>query len=297
MKNIELDSNTSQKLRIMTHNVWNRDTNTPEWEKRGADCSAYTRVKGLVRVYREVCPDVIGGQEVSALMADLLKEEFQKESIKYTLIWGRFTPILYRADKLELIDSEFGTYPENIQGFEGSFNDVKSKSWNIGVFRVKNSGKLFIFATTHLWWKISPEKESDLVNPNCQIGSDEAREQQIRFLLSKLDAYRDQYCCPAVLVGDMNAHYNSTAMQTVRSNGFRHAHDIATDYSEEAVGYHYCFPSGYETQYYDRPFETAIDHIYVIGEKEGTVKRFERYSPDYYFPISDHSPAYIDLEL
>ena len=297
MGNEQTHFNVTQKLRLMTHNVWNNDKNSPQWEQMGEDCSAAARVGALLRVYRELCPDIIGGQEVSALMADLLKEGFQTEAIKYTLIWGRYTPILYRTDRLELIDSEFGTYPEKIQGFEGSFNDAKSKSWNIGVFRVKNSDQVFVFATTHLWWKVSPENESALKNSNCQIGSDEAREQQISSLIEKLNGYRDKYCCPAILVGDMNARYNSKAMQTVRSNGFRHAHDIATEYSEDAVGYHYCFASGYETQYYDWPFENAIDHIYVIGEREGAVKRFERYSPDYYFPISDHSPAYIDIEL
>ena len=54
-------------------------------------------------------------------------------------------------------------------------------------------------------------------------------------------------------------------------------------------------PDGYETKYYDWPFEDAIDHIYVTPDAK--VKRFERYSPDYYFPISDHSPAYIDVEI
>lgn len=297
MKNGEIDFNETQTLRLMTHNVWNCDKNNPSWEARGEDCSAAARVGGLLRVYRETCPDVIGGQEVSALMADLLKEAFQAEPINYTLIWGRFTPILYRADKLELIDSEFGTYPERIQGLEGSFNDVKSKSWNIGVFRRKSNGKVFVFATTHLWWKASPQTESDFEKIGCQIGSDEAREQQISSLMEKLNGYRAKYACPAVLVGDMNAGYYSKAMESVRANGFRHAHDVATEYAEEAVGYHYCFPSGYEIEYYDWSFEKAIDHIYVIGEKEGAVKRFERYSPDYYFPISDHSPAFADIEF
>lgn len=284
-------------LRIMTHNVWNCDKNFPAWEEKGEDCSPQARVGGLLRVYRETLPDVIGGQEVSALMADLLKEGFQKEQVTYALIWGRYTPILYRADKLELVDTEFATYPEKVQGFEGCFNDVRSKSWNLAVFRVKSSGKRFVFATTHLWWKISPEKDQSFSSPNYQIGSDEAREAQIAMLLKKMEAYREKYDCPAVLVGDMNCAYNSKAMQIVRSRGFRHAHDIATEYAEEAVGYHYCFPDGYKTQYSDMPFETAIDHIYVIGETEGAVKRFERYSPEYYYPISDHSPAYIDIEL
>ena len=114
----------------MTHNVWNCDNNWPKWAEKGEDCSAGVRVGALLRVYRETLPDIIGGQEVSALMLDLLKEGFQTEDAKYTAIWGRFTPILYRADKFDLIDSEFGTYPERIEGLEGEFNDVKSKSWN-----------------------------------------------------------------------------------------------------------------------------------------------------------------------
>jgi hypothetical protein len=44
-------------------------------------------------------------------------------------------------------------------------------------------------------------------------------------------------------------------------------------------------------------FKKALDHIVISGEPEGAVKRFERYSPDYYFPISDHSMAFIDAEL
>lgn len=286
-----------ETIRLMTHNVWNRDLNSPQWEEKGEDCSAEARVGGLLRVYRETLPDVIGGQEVSALMADLLKEGLQSEAVKYTLIWGRFTPILYRTDKLELIDSEFGTYPEHIQGFDGSFNDVRSKSWNLGVFRVKSTGKTFIFVTTHLWWKADPPDESYIGKHGYKLGSDEARERQIAIVLENIIKYREIYSCPVILLGDMNTGYNSKAMQYLRDHGFRHARDIATEYAEEAVGYHYCFPDGYQKKYYDRPFETAIDHIYIMGENDGAVKRFERYSPEYYYAISDHSPAYIDVEL
>ena len=281
-------------LRLMTHNIWNRDANTPSWAKKGEDCSAAARVGSLLRVYRETKPDVIGCQEASALMTDLLKQGFEKEGVKYTLIWGRYTPIIYRSDKLELIDSEFCTYPETIEGFEGQFNDVKSKSWNLAVFRTKKDSKTFIFVTTHLWGMRSPENGVSH-NGSYREGSNEARERQIASAVKKINEYCEKYHCPAVLLGDMNTGYNSPAMKHVRDNGFYHAHDIATDYAEESVGYHYCFPDRYETTYYDWPFEDAIDHIYVKGE--ATVRRFERYCPDYYFPISDHSPAYIDVEI
>ncbi len=285
-----------KRLRLMTHNIWNRDDNSPKWAEKGYDCSAEARVQGLLRVYRETQPDVIGCQEASARMADLLKEGFAAEGTNYTLIWGRFTPILYRPDRLELVDSEFGTYPEQIEGMEGSFNDVRSKSWNIAVFRVKESGRLFLFAATHLWWKNEPTAENP-AGHNVQKGSDRARELQLASLTDRVLQIRDRYSCPAFLVGDLNTGYLSPAIQTAVRKGFLHAHNIACEYAEEAVGYHYCFPDGFETYYYDRPFETAIDHILVYGAEPGTVKRFERYSPDYYYPISDHSAAYVDAEL
>ena len=287
----------SSRIRLMTHNVWNKNLNSPEWEAKGEDCSANARVWGHLRVYRETMPDIIGGQEVSALMADLLKQGFESENINYTLIWGRFTPILYRADKFELIDSAFGTYPETLEGFEGSFNDSQSKSWNLGVFRIKENGKCFIFATTHLWWKKSPVDIQSFGDAQYQLGSDEAREYQIHLLANKIEAFRKKYQCPAVLVGDLNTDYQSPAVQFLLKNGYRHAHDIAVEYAEESVGYHDCFSWGYVTKYYDHPFEKAIDHIFVIGEPDGSVKRFDRYSPEYYFPISDHSPALIDIEF
>ena len=287
----------ASRIRLMTHNVWNKNFNSPEWEARGEDCSAAARVGGHLRIYRETCPDVIGGQEVSALMADLLMQGFESEGAVYALIWGRFTPILYRADKFEIIDSAFGTYPEQMAGYDGIFNDAKSKSWNLAVFRIKESGKLFIFATTHLWWKRSPDDPTVFGNTVYQAGSDEAREYQISLLAERIRRYREKYHCPAVLVGDLNTDYRSKAVRYLHKNGFRHAHVIAAEYADESVGYHDCFPWGYATKYDDRPFEEAIDHIFLIGEENGAVKRFERYSPDYYFPISDHSPAFIDVEL
>ena len=116
-------------------------------------------------------------------------------------------------------------------------------------------------------------------------------------LLEKAEYFASKYNCPIVLLGDLNTGYNSKAIQEAISRGFRHARHIATDYADTSVGYHYCFPDGFEAEYYDKPFETAIDHILVRGEKEGSVKRFERYSPEYYLPISDHSPAFIDIEI
>ena len=283
--------------RLMSHNVWDNDKNRPEWEEKGEDCSAEVRVKGLLRVYKETAPDVIGGQEFSALMADLLVEGLAELGWRYTLVWGRCTPILYRSDKFELLDSEFGSYPEAIEGFEGSFNNHRTKSWNLAVLRSKENGQTFVFATTHLWWKKSPCEEFPLGHPKAQPHSDEARAIQLASLGEKVDEYREKYSCPAVIVGDMNTVYSAPAIQNILGRGYRHAHDIATDFADDTVGRHNCYPWGYETYYWEGGFARAIDHILVRGEPDGAVKRFERYSPEYFYPISDHSAVYIDIEL
>ena len=279
-------------LRLMTHNQWKNDHNRPDWEKQGKDCSASCRMRGFVRVYRETLPDVIGCQEVSAVMADKLIRYAAEEGLVYALLWGRDTPILYRQDKLELVDSVFGLYPDAVPGYEGVFNNEKTKSYNIAVMRVKESGRLFLFASTHLWWK-SGDPRSSYYQPH----SDEARAYQMSLLIERIEQLRQKYGCPAIIVGDLNTGYRTPTIEAAFANGYLHAHDIATDFSDEEVGYHACFAWGYHDYYDQRPFETAIDHILLRDMPLGAVKRFARFSPDYYLPLSDHSPAYIDVEI
>ena len=279
------------KIRLMTHNLWKNDTNRPEWEAKNQDCSAQVRAKGFFKVYEELMPDIIGNQEMSPLMADELIRGTMNKGIKYALLWGKDTPILYRPDKFELIDSDFALYPETLPGHDGCFNNYNTKSYNIAVFRTKENQQLFIFTSTHLWWK-----SSDPSKKNYQPHSDKARVYQINLLIEKINLYQAKYSCPAVIVGDMNAGYTSDCIKSALQKGYSHAHDIATDYADESAGLHYCFGDGYENYYYDYPFEKAIDHI-LVSNNSFTVRRFERYSPEYYLSLSDHSPAFIDIEI
>ena len=282
------------KLRLMTHNIWNNTENSPAWAAKGFDCSAEARTPSLLRVYRELCPDVIGGQEFSTRLAELLSQALAKN---YAYIPCGYTPILYHKERLRLLEMDSYTYPEKIEGYAGIFNDASSKSYCIAVLESTEDQKRFIFASTHLWWMKSPTEDMKPPYPgNYQIGSDEARVLQLQTLIKRLESYREKYGCPIFLVGDLNASYNSPAVQSAFTSGYRHAHDIATEHADHTVGYHYCFFDGFETEYYDKPFEWALDHILTL-DAEDSVRRFERYNPDYYFPISDHSPAFVDIEL
>ena len=278
-------------LRIMTNNIWWCDSNQPAWEKNGEDCSAKARAGGFVRVYSELSPDVIGLQEASAKMVAELVGNMQSWNERYSVLWGGDTPIMYKPQRLELIDSDFAYYDEHIDGFEGKFNNDKTKSYTIAVFREKDSGKIFVFATTHLWWKSSNPKSSSF-----QPYSDEARAYQLRYLISKVEYFVNKYSCPSVIVGDLNANYDSLALKEAFDSGYSHAHDIATEYANDKNGYHYCFADGYRG-YEPLEFKRGIDHILIKGEQNGAIKRFDRYSPDYYMPLSDHFPAYIDVDF
>lgn len=278
------------KLRLMSNNQWKNDDNL--WEHLGLDCSAAARARGFAAAYAETAPDVIGLQEISGRMIEELMEAFSEiGEERYSLLWGRDTPILYRSDKFELVDSRFSLHPEAVPGLDGIYNNRKTKSYTVAVFRCKEDGKRFVFVSTHLWWK-----SSNPTSRNYYPGSDEARVYQLGLVLSTAEELAEKYSCPAVIVGDFNARYDSETVQSALPRGFLHAHDIAAEYADETNGHHSCGKSGFEP-YDPRPFVCSIDHILVRGAPEGFVRRFDRYYPESFYALSDHFPMYIDVEL
>lgn len=277
--------------RIMTNNQWKNDWNNDTWKEMGEDCSAKVRCKKLARVFSEVKPDVVGIQEVSGMMLEELMCNLQDMGLKYTLVWGKDTPVMYNPDKFELVDEDFFIYPDENPGFEGIFNNDRTKSWCLVVLRSKENGKMFVFMSTHIWWK-----SDDTKSPNYQLGSNEARIYQLKLATEKIDEYSKKYNCPGILVGDLNARYYMDPIQSVLKCGYKHAHDVATEFASEENGYHQCFGWGF-LPYEPLPFKEGIDHIFVKGFNENAVKRFDRYTPDYYISVSDHYPAYMDIEI
>ena len=254
------------KLRLMSTNQWACDGNKPAWEEKGLDCSCSVRMPGFLQYYLETNPDVLGLQEVTDKMADLLMQLFAEKGLPYALLWGRRTPILYRTDLFELVDSTFLIYPNEFPGHDGSFNNSKTKSYNMGVFRVRENGRLFILMTTHLWWKTN-----DPASKSYQAFSDEARGYQMGLAIDCLDKYQQKYQCPAVIMGDMNAVYDSLAVQHALSRGFLHAYDVAVEHRDEGNGHHYCFPDGY-LPYTATTAKEAIDHILLRGFEKNAVR-------------------------
>ena len=280
------------KLRIMSTNVWRCAENKPWWIERGLDCSSAARAPGIAKAYLETRPDIIGTQECDVIFRKQLPIEVAKLGLNYSFIEAGFTSVLYNNDTLELVEQEYFVYPESIPEYEGVFNNDDSKSFCLAVFRTKKDGKYIVFAGTHLWW-MSGDEGHGCYRPH----SHEAREFQMNTMVDHLEKFRKKYNCPAVAVGDINATYNSLAIKAALGRGYQHAHDIAVEYADERNGWHYCYPDGYVGYDDPKPFEEGIDHILVAGAPEGFVQRFERYTPEYYLPLSDHFPVFADVEL
>lgn len=278
-------------LRIMSNNLWWCDENRPAWAARGLDCSAAVRAEGFCRVYAALAPDVIGLQECSALMADELMQRLPAHGLRYTLLWGHDTPILYRSDLFDLVDSAYRLYPEEFPGHEGSFNNSRTKSYLAAVLRCKADGKLLIVATTHLWWK-----SGNPASPIYQPHSAEARAYQLGLLMDTIDALQEKYACPAVMLGDFNAGYDALTVQSAFARGFLHAHDTAVEYADQGNGHHPCDAGGF-SPYEPRDFRFSLDQIMHRGAPEGFVRRFDRYTGEDYMSLSDHLPVWVDVTL
>lgn len=278
-------------MRLMSNNQWKCDKNREAWIERGEDCSAEARVVGLTRAYREIMPDVMALQEVSTHMAELMMADLRTLDVKYEYVSGGDTPLVYRRDKYILRESGFFLYDANIEGLEGSFNNSESKSYAFGVFEDRESGKVFAVMSTHLWWK-----SSNPASKNYQAHSNEARAFQIKLACARMNEIMAKYSCPGVIMGDFNASINSLCLEAAFADGWKEVHDIAEGRRDETRGHHPCGPSGYSR---NEPgeFRSAIDHIIVKNIGEAKVHDFCRLTDEWFDPISDHYPLFVDIDF
>ena len=282
---------------LMSNNQWKCDINHRAWKKIGEDCSAECRVKGLVRAYQQALPHVIGLQEVSMHMTDLMMQNMRSfqiengENIHYDLITGGDTPILYRDDLLLLLASGFFRYEEKIPGLEGNFNNSGTKSYTWGVFEEKESGKRFALMSTHLWWK-STRPES----PHYQPHSNEARAYQITQAIGEMENVLQKFQCPGVIMGDFNAAMGSLCMEAVEKAGWVEAHEVTIGEKDETKGHHPCFADGF-SRGESGEFAHAIDHIIVQKNSPIRVEKYLRINEEWFDKISDHYPLYIEATL
>ncbi len=282
---------------LLSNNQWKCDTNKEAWEAMGMDCSAEGRVGGLLRAYGEIGADIIGLQEVSLHMADLMMREMREMTLadgsvaKYEYVSGGDTPIVFRRDKLKLLESGFFRYDEKVPGYEGSFNNGGTKSYTYGVFECRECGKRLALMSTHLWWK-----SSNPASKNYLAGSDEARAYQLMLAGAKMDEVMSKYNCPGVLMGDFNAAMESYALKAITWAGWREVHDLSKGETNNERGHHPCGNGGFQRVDMGS-FSQAIDHIMLKNHEGVTVNYFKRLTDEYFDSVSDHYPLYVDISF
>ena len=281
---------------LMSNNQWKCNNNL--WEAIGDDCSAEARVPGLVKSYLEAAPDVIGLQEVSMKQAQIMMNLMSHVTLEdgteavYEYVSGGDTPIVYRRDKYKLLESGFFRYTEEIPGYEGSFNNGETKSYAWGVFKGREDGKVFALLSTHLWWK-----SGNPASKSYQAGSNEAREYQISLAADEFQKVIDRYNCPGIIMGDLNATYDSLCLKALFARGWQEVHDIAVGDRDETRGHHFCCKDGYGRRDDGGKFPQAIDHILIKNQGDAVVNHFRRIDPEWFDKLSDHYPLYIDITL
>lgn len=249
------------------------------------------RTRMIAEVALEYAPDVIGVQECCPRSRGndrydgvLTANGYKEASVKFSnSANNNYTPIFYRPDRLEQLDSGYLIYP--------STNNTKSYTWV--VFRDISNGKTFAVLGTHFKYTGGTSSSS------VQTGSVGLIEKAVKTITEK-------YNCPVFIGGDMNCKNTDDPFKLFVSLGFKDTHDIAerTEDQETEHGY-----PGYDsklgiyntTKIPTGKYSAAIDHALLYAGDGApdtvTVKVFDVVTDEYALKGSDHCPVWIDFDL
>lgn len=237
----------------------------------GKTAIAY-RAPRLVAQLEEVKADSMGFQEATLEWMLYLKEHmtgYDYVGVARTdgNVLGEFSPIFYRSDKYNAIDS--GTF------WLSKTPDVPgSKDWGSQNIRICT-------------WVILENKEtgSRYVHMNAHLDhiSEKARENQMKVLLNKADEFIGKY--PVVLTGDLNDD-NSSVMYSLAAEKLNDSRLLApvTDDKETFHNYGGAVIKG------------RLDYVFVSKETTPLVFHVidDKIDGDY---LSDHYGIYVDLKF
>lgn len=263
-KSVELETKDGENtIRIMSYNIKNSYQDYEGW---------IDRRHALIDQIRLIKPDVLALQEADENWMEFLRDELDEYII---LGEGRLgsgmdehTPILYLADRFELLDS--GTFwlsemPENIsKGWDGACHRICT----FAKLKDLKTGQVFVHYNTHL------DHEGK-----------EARTKGAELILEKLSK-QDH---PVFLTGDFNLLEKSKVYDSILDSGLNDVKYIAED--SMAFG-----TINYFINFHFR-FVPPIDFIFASDQV--TVQSYKvhyqyRYNNQ---PVSDHYAIYSDVNL
>lgn len=281
----------AEPLRFLTFNIWGDYFNNPVAEREAGVEATILNSRADVIALQEVTPNwyksqmflnlakagyaVVRGDEAAALRRAAFTGNPTEEHINHE-------PVLYRKDKLKLLES--GT-----DFFHLKLQTSKSVTWL--VLEDRESGRRFVAFGTHFWWQHNG-KESDAV-----------RELNARHILWIYADIRRRWGAdlPAVLGGDLNSLETSSDHAMLRTGGFVNAASHAEIRSPHCS--HHGNPVRAEGGRWRGSLQSperdkakySIDHIYYT--KGIRALRHEIVTDQVALDVSDHSPVLIEFDL
>lgn len=258
------------KIRLMTSNIWGDFFGNP----------VGPRAPLLAKIFARYAPDILGMQEVGpSWWASPLIPELRKV---YAQVPAPFpekvnaTPLFYRADRFELLDSGRRLFHEELDW---------SKGWNYGVFGSRSDGGTFAVFNTHFWWE-------------SNLRDEVLRRYNAMETVAEMRRVGAAFGATVFLMGDLNCKCDSLTWKYLRAQGWETSF-LRTDHCSPYSSEHHdpvihadgsC--TGSTT---DEPKEDSIDHIAVPASVEVLLQHavIDREALD----ASDHSPVYADVEF
>ena len=278
-------------IRILDDNIWeyNAETIPEAWQKAGIDCRDDHRAPQFAQLVRAYMPDIVLLQEYSHHMHDRFYPLIQRYG--YQIAWESkedwdCTPIFYRTDQLQLIESNFMLYTPDRWSNHGT------KSYTSSVFCHKITGDTLACISTHLWW------QSEAKVP----GSTFARAAQVRLVMAEAEAIKAKYNCTIFVAGDMNCEEQVIPIQQFIEGGYIPCYKDAELRSDNQNGHHVCSPTYVGIRKSNRKSPErqlgAIDHCFIFNAQYGArVRNFECLTPWFTVLLTDHYPNLIDARL
>jgi glycerophosphoryl diester phosphodiesterase len=187
--------------------------------------SAAEREDRAIAVVRKYAPDVISWQEVndgwwaSRLFREMSEYETVRGDEDEAMVragadlsmrrrnWVNHEPLMYRKDRLKLLDSGLDFYHFALQ-------PEKSLTW--AVLEDRADGRRFVAFATHFWWK----KDG--------IVDDAVRDLNARHVISRIESVRAKWgALPVVGGGDLNCVDGSQPLATFLAGGYGDAGVLA----------------------------------------------------------------------
>lgn len=288
-------------LRIMFYNIygykWYPDKAATPHLSSGP---VPVRQKMEIQLIRRYSPDVLGMQEYCTAFNKDMTPLLEEAGYTRVPVWNpepdakgnpiNFTPLFYRAERLNMFDSGYLLY-------DGP-NDVNSKSLTWAAFEEIKTGKRFLAISTHFMYN-----DPKLPEGAANAARVKNAKQLLGFINDALRKYKD---LPLIVGGDLNSFYESDPFSALRSGGLEWLYDIAEEKNNSSGLKKYAVYDENKGEYITCPIpaeepERAIDHVFL---KQGSKKNVE-INVLRYLAItdreaclsSDHCPRIADILL